>query len=112
MRRKTFYWLKRIFYHAMNARKRLLPNAVWGNTGNTILEDIPIFVALAEKAAIVKVISSYTQESTRGMVFRANSAVKCLEPSSGNNVMNQNTTAFTGSAVGSVEKDLMRSLYI
>ena len=96
----------------MNVGKHLLPNGVWSNTGNTILEDIPIFVALAEKAKIVKVISSYTQESTRGMVFRANSAVKCFKPSSGNVIMNQNTPAFTGSAARSVEKDLMRSLYI
>ena len=55
IRRKTFYWLKRIFYHAMNVRKRLLPNGVWRNTINTILEDILITAhnEVAGKATIV-----------------------------------------------------------
>ena len=96
----------------MNVRKRLLPNGVWRNTVNTILEDILISVAFAEEAIIVNIILSCTQESTRGVVFLVNFAVKCFKPNSVNVTMNQNTPAFTGSTARSVEKDLMRSLYI
>ena len=92
--------------------KDLPPKGVWSNTVNTILEDILTSVAFAEKATIVNVILSYIQESTRGVVFLVNFAVKCFKPSNENVIMNQNTPAFTGSTARSVEKDLMRSLYI
>ena len=112
IRRQTFYWLKRVFYRAMNVRKRLLPDGVWRNIVNTILEDTLTSVALAEKGTIINIILIYTCEDTRDVVPHASFAVKCLKPNMGNGVMNLSTRAFTGSIVWSVEKDLTRSLNI
>lgn len=93
-------------------RKRLLPNRVWRNTVNTILEDTRTSVALAEKATIINIISSYTCEDMRDVVSHASFVVKYLKPNMVNGIMNLNTPAFTGSSAWSVEKDLTRSLYI